>query len=207
MGRPRRRGADSGTVIRRLGILGGTFDPPHTGHLLLALDALDQLELDQLLWIPAARQPLKQGQAMTEPAHRLAMVEALAAADPRFAVDGSEVARGGLSYTVDTMRTLRGTYPDAELFLLMGEDSAATLPHWREPQALAELVHVVVAGRGDGERPLPAGFRVERLATRRVDISATEVRSRVRAGRSIRGFVPDAVADYIAAHQLYRTTT
>lgn len=194
-------------MIRRLGILGGTFDPPHTGHLLLALDALDHLALDRLLLIPAARQPLKQGQAMSAAEHRLAMTGLLTAADPRIQVDGSEVARGGLSYTVDTMRALRGAHPDAELFFLMGEDSAATLPQWREPQALAELVRVVVAGRGDGDRPLPAGFRAERMPTRRVDISATEVRARVRAGRSIRGFVPDAVADYIATHRLYRTTT
>jgi nicotinate-nucleotide adenylyltransferase len=116
------------------------------------------------------------------------------------------VERGGLSFTVDTMRALRGEHPDAELFLLMGEDTAATLPQWREPEALAELVHVVVVGRGPEARPLPTGFRGDRMAMRRVDISATEIRSRVREGRSIRGFVPDAVAEYIAAHSLYRTT-
>jgi nicotinate-nucleotide adenylyltransferase len=193
-------------VIHRIGILGGTFDPPHTGHLLLALDALDQFRLDRLLLVPAARQPLKVGQEMTAPEHRLAMVRLLEAADPRIAVDGREVERGGLSFTVDTMRALGGEYPGAELFLLMGEDAAATLPQWREPEALAELVHVVVVGRGTEARPLPTGFRGDRMATRRVDISATEIRARVRDGRSIRGFVPDAVAEYIAAHSLYRTT-
>lgn len=193
-------------VIRRLGILGGTFDPPHTGHLLLALDALDQFRLDRLLLVPAARQPLKVGQEMTAPEHRLAMVRFLEAADPRIAVDGREVERGGLSFTVDTMRAFRGEHPNAELFLLMGEDTAATLPQWREPETLAGLVHVVVVGRGTEARPLPAGFRGDRMATRRVDISATEIRARVRNGRSIRGFVPDAVADYIARHSLYRTT-
>lgn len=193
-------------MIHRLGILGGTFDPPHTGHLLLALDALDQFRLDRLLLVPAARQPLKVGQEMTPPEHRLAMVRLLEAADPRIAVDGREVERGGLSFTVDTMRALGGEYPGAELFLLMGEDAAATLSQWREPEALAELVHVVVVGRGTEARPLPTGFRGDRMATRRVDISATEIRARVRDGRSIRGFVPDAVAEYIAAHSLYRTT-
>lgn len=193
-------------MIHRLGILGGTFDPPHTGHLLLALDALDQFHLDRLLLVPAARQPLKVGQEMTAPGHRLAMVRLLKAADPRIGVDGREVERGGLSFTVDTMRALRGEHPNAELFLLMGEDTAATLPQWREPEALAGLVHVVVVGRGTEARPLPAGFQGDRMATRRVDISATEIRARVRDGRSIRGFVPDAVADYIAAHSLYRTT-
>ena len=193
-------------MIRRLGILGGTFDPPHTGHLLLALDALDQFHLDRLLLIPAARQPLKVGQEITDPSDRLAMTRLLGIADARIAVDGREVERGGLSFTVDTVRALRGEYPDAELFLLMGEDTAATLPQWREPEALSLLVQLVVVGRGTEVRPLPAGFRGDRMTTRRVDISATEIRARVRAGSSIRGFVPDAVADYIAAHQLYRTT-
>lgn len=176
------------------------------GHLLFALDALDALSLDRLLLVPASRQPLKAGVEMTEPAHRLAMVRLLTPADARLAVDDSEVAREGLSYTVDTVRHLRAAHPDAEFFLLMGEDTAATLPQWREPAALAELVQVVVTGRGDSEQPLPTGFRAQRLTVRRVDISATEIRARVRAGRSIRGFVPDAVAEYIAAHQLYRTT-
>jgi len=193
-------------VIRRLGILGGTFDPPHTGHLLLALDALDQFHLDRLLLVPAARQPLKVGLEMTAPGHRLAMTELLAAADRRIGVDGREVERGGLSFTIETMRALRGEHPDAELFLLMGEDAAATLPQWREPETLAGLVHLVVVGRGTEERPIPAGFRGDRMVTRRVDISATEIRARVRDGRSIRGFVPDAVAEYIVAHSLYRTT-
>lgn len=192
---------------QRLGIFGGTFDPPHTGHLLLALDALDHLALDQLVLVPAARQPLKAGVAMTAPEHRLAMTERLAAADSRLRVDGSEVARGGLSYTVDTVRALRAAHPDAELILLMGADTAATLPQWREPEALALLVQVAVAGRGADPVQLPAGFRAQPFPMRRVDVSATEIRARVRAGRSIRGFVPDAVAEYIAAHGLYRNTT
>lgn len=193
-------------VAARLGILGGTFDPPHTGHLLLALDALDHLGLAQLLLVPAARQPLKASVAMTAAEHRLAMTRLLAALDARLSVDDGEVARGGLSYTVDTVRALRGAHPDAAFFLLMGEDTAATLPQWRDPEALAALVTVAVAGRGTSDRPLPAGFRAERLPMRRVDLSATEIRDRVRAGRSIRGFVPEAVADYIDAQQLYRTT-
>ena len=191
----------------RIGILGGTFDPPHTGHLLLALDALDHLALDRLVLVPAARQPLKRGVAMTAPEHRLAMVRELAAADSRLSVDDSEVARGGLSYTIDTVRALSAAHPDADLILLMGADTAATLPQWREPEALALLVQVAVAWRGSDPVQLPAGFRAQSFPMRRVDISATEIRARVGAGRSIRGFVPDAVADYIAAHGLYRTNT
>lgn len=194
-------------MATRIGILGGTFDPPHVGHLLLALDAVEALGLDRLVFVPAARQPLKQAVPMTAAEHRVAMVRLVAAADSRFGVDDSEVTRGGLSYTIETVRGLAAAHPDAELFLLMGADTAATLPQWREPEALALLVQVAVAGRGDGPMPKPAGFRVHPLPSRRVDISATEIRVRVGAGRSIRGFVPDAVADYIAAHGLYRTTT
>lgn len=174
---------------------------------MLALDALDALALDELILVPAARQPLKQGVAMTASADRLAMVRLLAAADPRLRVDDSEVTRGGLSFTVDTVRAISGARPDAALILLMGADTAATLPQWREPEALGLLVQVAVAGRGSEPVQLPVGFRAIPLPMRRVDISATEIRARVGAGRSIRGFVPDAVADYIAAHGLYRTTT
>ncbi|MBX3173060.1 MAG: nicotinate-nucleotide adenylyltransferase [Gemmatimonadaceae bacterium] len=193
-------------MATRIGVFGGTFDPPHTGHLVLALDAADALQLDRLLFVPAARQPLKQGLPMTAPEHRVAMVRALAAADPRFAVDTSEADRGGLSFTVDTMRGFRAAQPDAEFFLLMGADTAATLPQWREPTALAELVTVAIAGRGEAEMAAPEGFRVVSLPPRRLDLSATEIRARVRDGRSVRGFVPDAVAEYIASAGLYRTT-
>lgn len=194
-------------MTARFGILGGTFDPPHVGHLLLALDALDRLGLDRLILVPAARQPLKQGATMTDPAHRVAMVRLLVEADPRLVVDTSEVDRGGLSYTVDTVRSLHAAHPDATLILLMGADTAATLPKWREPEALALLVELAVAGRGEAAGPLPAGFRAQHLPLRRVDVSATEIRERVRAGRPIRGFVPDSIAAYIASHRLYRTNT
>lgn len=190
----------------RLGLLGGTFDPPHLGHLALAYDAIEQLPLDRVLLIPAARQPLKAGAEMSASAHRLAMTRLLAALDPHLAVDPVEVERAGLSFTVDTVRALRASHPGAELTLLMGEDTAATLPQWREPQALAALVRVAVAARSGSSGTLPAGFDARWLAARRIDLSATELRARVRAGRPIRGLVPDAVADYITAHALYRTT-
>lgn len=199
-------------MTARVGILGGTFDPPHVGHLLAAYSAREALGLDQVVLIPARRQPLKQGVAMTAGHHRLAMTRLLAADDAGLAVDPVEIEREGLSFTVDTMRAYRAARPGAELFLLMGADTAVTLPHWREPEALAALVRVVVVTRGvvdpadEASVGLPAGFAVQRLATRRLDISATEVRARVRAGLPIRGFVPDPVGAYISAHQLYRST-
>lgn len=193
-------------MSERLGILGGTFDPPHIGHLALAFDALEQLPLDRVLLIPAARQPLKANAAMSAPAHRLAMTRLLAELDPRLVADPVEVDRAGLSFTIDTVRALRIAHPNAQFTLVMGEDTAATLPQWREPEALAQLVNVAIAVRGEAAGAAPAGFDAQWLRARRIDLSATELRDRVRAGRSIRGFVPDEVASYIAAHGLYRTT-
>jgi nicotinate-nucleotide adenylyltransferase len=122
-----------------------------------------------------------------------------------------EVERGGLSFTVDTLRALRERHPGATLVLVMGEDTAATLPQWREPEALATLAQVAVAVRGaggsQGARALPVGFDARWLAVRRIDLSASDLRSRVQAGRSIRGLVPEAVADHIATRGLYRTLT
>lgn len=209
-GEPRRRDgrgdrALTGPVTERLGILGGTFDPPHNGHLLAAYGAVEALGLSALVLIPAWRQPLKAGVEMTAPAHRLAMTRLLAAADARLSVDAVEIERGGLSYTVETVRTYSAERPDAELFLLMGEDTARTLPQWREPAELAAMVRVGVLTREGTTGALPEGFRAERVATRRVDVSATEIRARVAAGLPVRGFVPDAVAEYIEAHRLYRT--
>jgi nicotinate-nucleotide adenylyltransferase len=190
----------------RIGIFGGTFDPPHVGHLLAAADAADALSLDQVVWVPAAQQPLKVGGdatgGATGGAHRLAMVQLAVQADQRFRADGLEIERGGLSFTVDTLREYRTRHPGAALFLLLGYDAAVLLPKWREPHVVQSLAEIVVLTRGGETASLPDGMQA--LPTRRVDISATEIRARLAAGRSIRGFVPDAVAAYIAAHDLYR---
>lgn len=188
----------------RLGVYGGSFDPPHVGHLLVATDAADALALDELLWVPAARQPLK-GAAVPAPAPaRLAMVDAAVAGDPRFVPSAIEIDRGGLSYTVDTLAALAGLYPATELFLLIGTDSLATFDRWREPERITQLAEVAVMQRANdaAPTPVPAGMRV--VTTRRVDVSSTEVRARVRAGKPIGGFVPDAVARVIEQAGLYR---
>jgi nicotinate-nucleotide adenylyltransferase len=188
----------------RVGIFGGTFDPPHVGHLLAASDAVEALALDRLLIIPAAEQPLKAGIVRASAAQRLEMTWRMAGRDPRFEVDPIEIERGGLSYTVETLRALRVRFAadsGLALFLLIGADVLATLPKWREPGALMTMADVVVLTR-DGGGEVPPGMQA--LTTRRVDVSSTEIRTRVRDGRSIRGFVPDAVADYIATERLYR---
>jgi nicotinate-nucleotide adenylyltransferase len=194
-----------------VGVFGGTFDPPHIGHLLAAGDAVEKLALDIVLWVPAALQPLKTGQAPSAAAEaRLKMVELTIDDDPRFAVDHGELERGGLSFTVDTLASLRERYPAAELCLLVGEDSWRTFPAWRDPERIRELARVVVLTRDKsisrtGEpshgREIPAA---ERISTRRIDVSATEIRRRVRDGLPIRGFVTERVEGFITERGLYR---
>ncbi|QJR34830.1 nicotinate (nicotinamide) nucleotide adenylyltransferase [Gemmatimonas groenlandica] len=195
----------------RIGILGGSFDPPHVGHLLVAQDALDELALERLLIVPAAQQPLKDGK-QTPAAHRLAMVEACFGGIPRIEVDPIEIDRGGLSFMVDTVESLRRRWPSAMLHLLVGDDVVSTLPRWRDVTRLLSMVQLIVLHRADRGHDVAAltvplasvgASTARRLATRRVDLSSTEIRARVRDSRSIRGFVPDAVATYIATTGLY----
>lgn len=192
----------------RLAIFGGTFDPPHVGHLLAAEDAYDRLSLDRIIFVPAASQPLKVGRAVAAQDQRLAMVRLLAEGDVRFDVSTIELERAGLSFTVDTLAHFAAIYPAAERFLLLGADVLATFAQWREPKRVLELARPVILER-EGERAptLPAGVdesAILRLPTRRIDVSSTEIRERVRLGKSIRGFVTDNVAAYIARDGLYR---
>ncbi|MCU0625346.1 MAG: nicotinate-nucleotide adenylyltransferase [Gemmatimonadaceae bacterium] len=189
----------------KVGLFGGSFDPPHLGHWLVAVDALERLGLDRVDFVPTARQPLKAQGHVASDRDRLAMVGAMVAGDARFGVNASEVERGGLSFTVDTVSAHRAAHPDDDLHLLVGADAVASLDRWREPARLLAQVRLVVLER-DG-RPAPAtGWPpgAIALASRRVDISSTEVRARVRDGLSLRGFVADAVAAHIAHHALYR---
>jgi len=189
----------------RIGLLGGSFDPPHNGHLLVAGDAFIALRLDRLLFIPAATQPLKVGQAGASPEQRLAMVSRLLDGEAGMELSDMEIERGGLSYTVDTLTDLAAKHPGSELFWLVGADVTRTFAKWRSPERIVELATLVVLQRTD-EVPDLSGLpgNSQRLATRRIDISSTEIRRRVHEGKSIRGFVPDSVADFIATEGLYR---
>ena len=188
----------------RLGILGGTFDPPHVGHLLAAVDAVERLTLDRLVLVPAAVQPLKAAIETAPAADRLAMLRLLVADDARFEVDPLEIERAGLSFSVDTLTVFADRFPSAERFFLVGTDVLRTFDRWREPKRVLALATLAVMTRDDGSPAavLPEGAVT--IASRRIDVSSTEIRARVAAGRSLRGFVPDAVAAYIAANGLYR---
>lgn len=194
----------------QLGLFGGSFDPPHVGHVLVAQDALEALSLDRLLVIPAAQQPLK-GADQTPAVHRLAMVQACFRGIAGIEVDPVEIHRGGLSFMVDTVEEVRRSHPDALLHLLIGEDVVPTLPRWRDSERLLAMVRLVILTRdtGSGAADPQKGqiANAIRLATRRVDVSSTEIRARVRSGRSLSGFVPDSVATYIASTGLYREHT
>jgi nicotinate-nucleotide adenylyltransferase len=189
----------------RLGIFGGSFDPPHLGHLLPVIDAAETLGLDAVKFVPAAVQPFKVGRATAPPTDRLAMTERLVAGIPGFSADPTETERPGLSFTVDTLAAISAARPDAELVLLLGADAFALFDQWREPERIRQLAAVAVMVRGEEVVPAVAkAAGVQLLQSRRVDISSTELRARVAAGRTIRGFTPDAVADYIAERRLYR---
>ncbi len=190
----------------RLGIFGGSFDPPHLGHLLPVIDAAEALSLDAVRFVPAGEQPFKIGRASASAEHRLAMTERLVAGVPGFAADSMEIHRPGLSYTVDTVVRMAAEHPSAELVLLLGVDAWALFEQWREPQRIRELAAIAILAREGAPTPAdaPRSATVQVLQTRRVDISSTELRARVADGRTIRGFMPDAVADYIAEHRLYR---
>lgn len=185
-----------------VGLFGGSFDPIHHGHLIVAGAVAEALGLDELRFMPANEQPLKAGGHGASAADRTAMLELAIAGAPGFALERAEVERPGPSYTVDTLRLLRVREPESEFVVLLGTDAAAELDRWREPAELVKLARVAVFTR-PGSRPVE-GPRIWRsVPVPAIEISATAVRERVRAGRPVRYWVPDAVADYIARHRLY----
>ncbi len=193
---------DVAVAVRR-GIFGGSFDPIHNGHLIVARHAADRLPLDRVHFVPAREQPFKHGRHGAAPEARLAMLLLAVAEDPRFVADARELGRAGPSYTVDTVREVRAEWPEDELFLLVGSDAAREFPLWREAPRLAELARVVVLTR-PGSEPPAHGLVGEVLVVPEVPISATAIRRRVGHGEDVRDAVPPPVADYIESHHLYR---
>jgi nicotinate-nucleotide adenylyltransferase len=190
----------------RLGVLGGTFDPPHVGHLIVASDVCAALRLDRLLLIPAAAPPHKRGRVHASAELRLEMVRAATAEDPRFEVDDLELRREGESYSADTLRQLAAREPDAEIFFVIGVDQLREFASWREPEVVARLATLVVVSRA-GDEAADEGemaFPVLPVQVTRIDLSATEIRRRIRDGEPIRYLVPDAVREIIEREGLYR---
>lgn len=197
----------------KLGVLGGTFDPPHAAHLVLAEQARELLALDRVLWVPAGEPWRKAERAITPAEHRVQMVRLAIAGNEAFELSTLELERDGPSYSVDTLAALRELRPEDELVFVMGEDALHDLPNWREPERIIELAQLGVAAREglrtspeqlDGLLPGLAG-RVLWITMPRLDISATDLRERAAAGRSLRYLVPDAVARYIAQQAIYRS--
>jgi nicotinate-nucleotide adenylyltransferase len=194
----------------RIGVFGGSFDPIHNAHMIVARLALEQLGLDRVLFTVAASQPLKAGQHVAAANHRLRMVELAVAGLPDFVADSRELRRPGPSYTIDTLRELAAEHAGAELVLIMGADVASGFGAWREPEGVRRLARIAVCHRAallgsgavhagvDALRDFDAGITVPVL-----EISSTMIRARAAAGASVAGWVPQPVADYIVASQLY----
>ena len=188
---------------RQIGVFGGTFDPVHLGHLRVASDAYEALSLDRVLFVPAANPPHKTGRPVSDAEHRLKMARAAIEGDSRFGVDDLEIRRGGTSYTVETLRELQSREPDAELVFLLGVDQFRSLDTWREPREVARLARLAVFARGGETHDLAGPYEGVAVAVRRIDVSSTEIRSRVAAGRSIRYLVPEPVLRIIESQRLY----
>ena len=189
----------------KLGLYGGSFDPVHLGHLLVAHAALEELALDRLVFIPAAQSPFKPGTQPAPAAIRTRMLRLALAGETRFDVDELELRRGGVSFTVDTVREFAARHSGAELFWLIGADHVPTLPKWREAEALAGLVQFVVIPRpGEAQATLPPPYRLRQLSGWPLRVSSSEIRQRVGTGKPIHQLVPAGVAEVIGNEKLYR---
>jgi nicotinate-nucleotide adenylyltransferase len=188
----------------KLGLFGGSFDPVHLGHLLVAQAAIEELGLDRLFFIPAAQSPFKPGTRPAAAALRLQLLRLALAGRPNCEIDPQEIQRGGISYTIDTLRDYKRRFPKAELFHLIGADHAAKLNEWREPGELAQLAEFIVIPRpGEAAVTFPPPFRGRTLKGFPLAVSSLEIRARVKAGLSIEALAPPAVAEAIRAAKLY----
>jgi nicotinate-nucleotide adenylyltransferase len=189
--------------VERVGIFGGSFDPVHLGHLILAEAALEALDLDRIIFIPAGISPFKQDRPPGATAEqRLSMLHLAVEGEQRFSVDDRELRREGPSYTIDTVQSLMGDHPGVRFIFLIGADNLKDLSSWRSIGELMNLVDFALLDRGDAEATRDCGFPVVR---RRIDLSSTEIRERFAKGLSIRFMVPRDVYDFLMTHAPYRT--
>ena len=194
----------------RIGLFGGSFDPPHRAHLALAGVALQTLALDELRWLPAGAPWQKAGRLLSSAEHRLAMLAALLADEPGQVIDDRELRRSGPTYTIDTVRELQAERPEAQWFFILGQDQYGRFDTWRDwPELLSRLTLAVAARDGQTPAPPPAlaavPHRLEVLPLPRLDIAASDIRARAAAGQPITSAVGEPVARYIDQHRLYAT--
>ncbi len=188
------------------GIFGGTFDPPHIGHLIVAEHIREAAGLDRIIFVPSAISPHKQHQTSSSPTHRLAMIRLSIADQPAFAVSSSEIERGGISFTIDTLMSLREVFSDDSLSLIIGMDNLVDFQEWKEPKKILEIAKLLVMTRPDVKSSIwpsmPKGW-YSVYPVPAIDLSSSEIRQRVKEGLSIRYMVTPSVEAYIKNHQLY----
>ena len=190
-------------MLKKIGILGGTFNPVHMGHLILAQDALEQFDLDEVLFIPCAHPPHKKPNCLAPASRRLGMLRAALKGDSHFAVSDLEIKRGGVSYSIDTLQELRRIFPTSALYFIIGADSLNELRSWRKVGELQKFCIFIAMGRpGYAVR---GSSNVLLFKGHLFDISSSEIRKRVAEGRRIRHLVPNAVEEYIKRQRLYQS--
>ena len=191
--------------LRRIGLFGGSFDPVHSAHVMMARTAMDELQLNRLFIIPASRSPFKPEQPPASDDDRLAMLESAFKELEGCEIDRSELEREGISYAIDTVRDFIGRFPEAELFYLIGNDHVPTLTQWREAEALAQILTFVVVPRsGTDAHGFPDSFHGRYLEAELMDISSSNIRSRLRSGEAVDHLVPPAVAKILSNKRIYQ---
>ncbi len=192
---------------KRIGIFGGSFDPIHHGHLLMAQDAVEECNLDRVVFIPALQSPLKSGLSSASPSDRLEMTRIAVQGDSRFTASSIEIEREGPSYSIDTIEILRNLHPNDHLFWMIGADQAEQLKDWRKMEQIARLIEFICFSRKGSEMPDSGSIenlKVHFCGKRTVEISSTEIRARLKNNLPIKYFLPGPVLDYITTKGLYK---
>ncbi len=189
----------------KIGIFGGTFDPVHQGHLIIAEQVREQLQFDRIWMMPAASPPHKQGETVTDSRHRLRMLQLAIKGNPFLEISTVELDHEGLSYTYDTMRWLKEHHPEHQYAFIIGADMVEYLPHWHRVDELLHMIPFVAVGRRGYslENPLPSTTSIELVEIPLIDVSSSMIREKVRRGESVRYLVPEEVEAYIKEHRLY----
>ena len=191
--------------LKRIGILGGSFDPIHFGHLLMAQSATEVLKLDVVFFVPAFRSPLKLKHSLPDASRRLVMVKEAIKGNKAFKLYDGELRRGDVSYTIDTLRELKIKYPKSKFYLLMGADNLRTFHRWKDPQGILDLASLVILNRPGFDKNYPKRWPYVKINMPAVDISSSDIRQRLKLKKSIWYLTPKAVIRYIKRYRLYNS--